>query len=322
MAYYLTATCLLQNVGFLSSRPPLVEIRGDNNDSSVVFINCKFMNNVNSDSLIVTNNVNVRIVSCIFYGSSAILHLSGTFYDKITVVIQNTQFGDSVSSHDNKETSFIIITYANLLLVGMVTFYNITNHNSIISLSADSIIAVNGRIEFSYNSVCQLISFNNNNNPYIQIKEPSIISIHHNQMSNYFIMIPCKKSLYPFCIFQYLSNRTIEQSSISITFYKNQYKDNCKPQEYKISRRCYLPIIDNCHWSPQSTFNYMIPTDVNNWFIKYSNNSVKLNNDHSILCACNDQMEHDCSINDLGYLYPGEVLAIFYILRTKNIKLL
>ena len=48
------STLFIIECWFLSSRPPLVEIRGDNNDSSVVFINCKFMNNVNSDSLIVT----------------------------------------------------------------------------------------------------------------------------------------------------------------------------------------------------------------------------------------------------------------------------
>ena len=95
-------------------------------------------------------------------------------------------------------------------------------------------------------------------------------------------------------------------------FYDNQYKDNCRVNH----KSCHLPIITNCYWLPQSTFSHMIPTDVNNWFIKYNNNSIKVNNDQSMLCACNDQMERDCRINDLSYLYPGEALTIF--LYNKN----
>ena len=91
----------------------------------------------------------------------------------------------------------------------------------------------------------------------------------------------------------------------------------CKKYYYN----CHLPIIANCYWLPQSTFNHMIPTDVNTQFIKYSNNSIKVNNDHSMLCVCNDQMESDCSINDLGYLYPGETLNIMKIKNQINILL-
>ena len=33
---------------------------------------------------------------------------------------------------------------------------------------------------------------------------------------------------------------------------------------------------------------------------------------------CNDQLEHDCRINDLGYLYPGEALTIFLYHKNKE----
>ena len=72
-----------------------------------------------------------------------------------------------------------------------------------------------------------------------------------------------------------------------------------------------MPIITNCYWLPQSAFYNMIPTDVNNYFIKYNNSLINVNDDHNKLCACNDQNVSDCSINDLGYLYPGETLTIF-----------
>ena len=309
----------IMDCDFLSNRSTAITIEKmcdkTNVTSTVKFINCKFMKNEKSDSFINIRYINVIVINCIFNSTSTILQLSGIASDdnRITVVIKNTKFVDLVLPYAYSESS-LVINCADLLLEGMVIFHNITYHTSIITLLGDSTITIHGRIEFSNNSVCELISFDNYN-PYIQIKEPSIISISHNQMSNYFITFRCEKSLY--CIFQYLSNRALEESNFSILFYNNQYEDKCKLWRDNTYKRCYLPIIDNCYWSPQSIFNYMIPTDVNNWFIKYNNNSIKVHNNHNTLCACNDQMEHDCSINDLGYLYPGEVLIIFLYHKNK-----
>ena len=295
-----------------SNRYHLIEMLGINDNSSMVVINCKFMKTVKSDSVINTRSVNVIINNCIFNGSSTRLKLTGYPYlnGRITVVVKNTQFIDSILLHSVVKSS-LDISYANLLLEGLVTFHNITDYDSIITIKDDSSITIHGTIEFSNNSGYQLITFDHNDNQYIKIKEPSIISIRHNQLCKYFAMSPCK-ILYPFCIFQYFSNRTVEQSKFSMMFYDNQYKENCKVNH----KSCHLPIITNCYWLPKSTFSHMITTDVNNWFIKYNNNSIKVNNDHNMLCACNNQMKHDCRINDLGYLYPGEALAIF--LYNKN----
>ena len=310
------------NCKFLSNRPPfhllVIENSDETNDnsSSVVFINCTFMKNTMRNSLIYANYINAKLINCFFNENSIVLQLSGNSYhhhDKITVVIKNTKIVDSVFLNGDSKSS-LEMTYANLLLEGMVTFHNITNYDSIIALFDNSIITIHGRIEFSNNSACQLISFDVyiNNTEYIKIKEPSIISIHHNHVCNYFAVYLCQpQHLYPFCIFQYFSNTTFQQSNFSVRFYDNQYKGSCFVTECIEYHRCQLPIIANCYWLPQSTFNHMIPSDVNNWYIKYNNNSIKVNNDHSMVCACNDQMEHDCSINDLGYLYPGETLTIF-----------
>ena len=295
---------LIMDCKFLSNIQSLIIVHSTNENSNVVFINCKFMNNVQSYSLIDTCDVNVTIINCIFNGTS-IIQLSGhlsVFHHEgiITVVIKNMHLLHGRSS--------LAISNANLLLEGMVTFHNITNHDSIITIMHNSTITVHGRIEFSNNYVCQLISFAHINIQYIKMKEPSIITIHHNHMSNYFVNSPCE-TLYHFCIFQYFSDRTLEQGNFSIMFYNNQHVDYCNDTIWKNS--CFLPIIATCYWLPQSTYNHAIPTDVNNWFIKYNNNSTKLNSNHSILCACNDQMKRDSSINDLGYLYPGETLTLF-----------
>ena len=133
----------------------------------------------------------------------------------------------------------------------------------------------------------------------------------------FFAMFQCERILYPFCIFQYYTNRTLENGNFLIEYYSNQYNN------YVFKRNCYrgyLPIA-NCQWLSQSAYYHVIPTDINNRFIKYINNSdaIKVNNDHNALCACNNKMDYDCSINDLGYLYPGETLNILLYHKVKGL---
>ena len=207
------STLSIMDCEFLSNKSILITIDNmcdrNNDNSSVEFINCKFMKSGKLNSFIRINFINVTLINCIFNRTSTSLQSSGQHYgdNRITVAIKNTKFVDSVILHGE---SLLEISHANLLLEGMVTFHNITNNDSIIVLEDDSTITTHGRIEFSNNSVCHLIRFDTNSNQYIKIKEPSNIHIHHNQVQNYFTMFPCTKILYPFCIFQYFSNRTLQ----------------------------------------------------------------------------------------------------------------
>ena len=185
---------------------------------------------------------------------------------KPTVNIKNTQFVNSVFEDYDKKNLLLLIN-ANLILEGIVKFCAITNHNSIIDLNNNSTITVKGIVELSNNIGQQLISFNSNNNQYIKMKEPSIIIIINNQVCNYFAIILCEKILHPFCMFQYFSNRTLKHANFSVMYNNNQYHSIVTQQR---CYRCDLPVI-NCHWLPQSSFHHMIPTDINDQFIKYSN---------------------------------------------------
>ena len=272
--------------------------------------NNNYLNNPNQESLINIWYADVTIVNCSFNTNlDSILHVKLHGYKKIKdkgmVTIKNTQFVNSVFKYYK---NLIILSDSGLLLEGVITFHAITNHDSIIALNDNSTIIIHGSVKFSNNIGHQLISFINNINQYIKLKEPSIISIHHNQVCSSFVVLPRAGTLYQFCIFQYYTNKTHENEIFLIEYFNNQYKCNlseCNCYNY------HLPIV-NCHWLPQSAFYHMIPLDVNNQFIKYINNSdaIKANNDQNTLCACNNQMNYDCSINDLGYLYPGETLNI------------
>ena len=269
--------------------------------------NNNYLNNLNQDSLIDIWFADIIIVNCSFNTNlDTLLFGYAKFNYKVTVIIKNTQFVNSVFKYNN---NLIMVSNSDLLLEGIVTFHAITNHDSIIALNDNSTITIHGAVMFSNNIGCQLITFKSKINQYIKLKEPSNISIYHNQVCNSFVAFPCEGNLYQFCIFQYYTNETYEQKMFSIEYFNNQYKSNVSGCN---CYNCLLPIV-NCHWLPESAFHHMIPTDVNNQFIKYINNSdaIKVNIDQDTFCACNNQKNHDCSINDLGYLYPGETLNIF-----------
>ena len=219
-----------------------------------------------------------------------------------------TQFVNSVLKDYN---SLVIVHYSDLLLKGLVTFHAIINHDRIIELKNNSTITIYGKIKFSNNTGYQFIVFKDCSKQYIILKDPSTVSIYHNYVCNFATISPCKEILYSFCIFQYYSNRTLERANYLIEYYNNQYNSNIS-ECHSECNGCHIPNA-NCHWLPKSAFYHTIPLDVNNQFITYSNNSnvFEGSNDCNKLCACSKQMDRDCSINNLGYLYPGETLSIF-----------
>ena len=154
---------------FWSSRSPIINVFGANDNSIVVLINCKFIKNTNWHPLINTCEVNVIVINCTFNGSLclSILTLIGNTIvhnDSTTVVIKDTQFFDSI------DTIPLTVTYVNLLLEGLMTFHNITRCDSIIELKYYNTITIHGRVKFSSNSAYYLIIFLYNNIQYIKIK--------------------------------------------------------------------------------------------------------------------------------------------------------
>jgi len=122
------------------------------------------------------------------------------------------------------------------------------------------------------------------------------------------------KYSYSFCLFQYFSKSTnkvtMENKNFLISFYNNQYKKALKSGCYD-----YMAIT-NCQWLPKSTFKNtipVIPLEVNNHFMQFINDSgiYKLSQviEQGSLCGCNNELQYDCHIHYLWYMYPGESLS-------------
>ena len=174
------------------------------------------------------------------------------------------------------------------------------------------------------------------------MKEPAAFEMTQNKICTLFSTVTFQPIPYPFCFFQYMDNKGNDEStmfkSFSISFHYNKYETtnhidpkttplfdfplpSLYPNSYTNSHTtshpnpCVINIpITNCERLPQSAFNNIIPQDINRQYIQYydnNNSSIEtLSINQSTLCICSDELNYNCHISDLGYLYPGQTLTI------------
>ena len=170
-----------------------------------------------------------------------------------------------------------------------------------------------GNIYFSHNIARHIIHFTETSNEFIIITQHSNLTFSENYVCSIFGIISLP---YPMCIFQYYSDGGQLDRNYSITFNKNFY----------YSDQCYrnIPLV-GCRWFPDSLFANSTPVEVNKQFVKYINNSGTYNMapqsiDQRTLCFCNTVKYPDCSINELGYFYPGQALDMYISINTKLLE--
>ena len=325
-------------------------------NGSVKFINCQFINNSNFYSMFFITLHNIQLgprryvkpalikmqlsirlefKNCYFQADSEkdgqVLQAHGSSINPATVVINNTTFSYYTSQRinpyqnwfgtDTFDLSFIVLSNCVLIFENSVTFRKIATLKSIISLKGNSTIVIFGSVEFSYNNGEDLINFYENNKKYMIMQENSTLNIGHNEVWSLF---PTKhivaKYPYSLCLFQYFSNRSVvptEKRKFLIRFYNNQ----CK---HTLRTGCHdYMSLTHCLWLPQSLFNNSIPLEINSKYIQFVNNSsihsLSQKVEQGSLCVCTSELQYDCHILDLGYLYPGQTLAISLLMNQQKV---
>ena len=307
---------------------------------SVHFINCQFINNYNTFNMVhrtlhnmmqiglrqyvkhtimkVYFSIRIEFKNCYFHADiefeAQVLQTYGNSTYPAKVTITSTTF--SYESETNPfefwynttilDMSFISLSHTTLILEDSVIFRNITTPNSIISVGGNSTIVISGLVEFLGNHAHDLINFYANIIKYVILKEDTIINIANNNVWSHFATKPTTARYpYPFCLFQYFSNKAnnthvpmIRKRNFAISFYNNQCKQNLRLGCYD-----HIPVT-HCLWLPHSLFNNTIPLEVNSKYIQFINNSgtYKLSQiiEQSSLCVCTNELHHDCHTNDLG----------------------
>ena len=283
--------------------------------AAIYFLNCQFLHNSSPVLITMKRFMFLSFTNCIFIDN---LKLLNEFKGEITII--NTTFAyTKLECNYNELNNLIALSECKLTLAGTVTFDNIHCANSIIYLES-SIITINGLVKFSNNYAIAIVSFQSILNSYPQqylvIKNSASVEISKNYVCTFFKRSKPDRfqpKLYPHCFFQYISNERFtkdssKHSNFSITIHNNKYKPKIPECDEGIP-------IANCQWLSQSTFEGIFPLDINKQYIQYYNNNNNsdleaLNINQSTLCICNNEMNYNCRISDLGYLYPGQTLAI------------
>ena len=296
--------------------------------------------------LLITSVFNVYIKHCYAYNNTI------TVLDVLNsaVVVKNSTFSlIETTIFDQKST--LQLKSSSLLLSGPIIFHR--NNNKIISVISlyNSILTVQGYIEFSGNYASSIItsfSCDNISNCYMmKVLENTTISIVSNVIYAYFMDFNEYMYNHPLCCFQYFSTRNLDDrinaGNYSIIIKYNRF-------EHLSSRSLYIKFmsvifytgakglstldldklfpyftatITHCYWLPQSAFSTAIPLDVNKQYVKQLNNSKLLHlTRKKNLCLCRDEKHYGCFSDELNPLYPGQTLMVsFYENETLNTEI-
>ena len=264
--------------------------------TNVTFNACTFIGNnggtLNINSAATLCRVNIYVIGPIYiYGNYHIRHT--IFFNNTFVTI----IGPLTIMHI--ETEYIMwIQSSHALLSGPITIafshgcYSIlyikyshivfNEQINLMSNACDEIITIYCKEKFAYIKVLEFsnIAFNNNKyNDLISIK----IDAHGNNP-------------YPFCFFQYMTgnnNSVVPPSHYSINITDNSF-GNCKLS--------FPHLVSHCKWIPTAVYQGYNPGSVNQKIIQINHKKL---NQHTTICHCSN-----CSIDNLGTIYPGQTLQI------------
>ena len=230
--YKSISTCILVTVSlfyFHSSRNGIVH-----------FDNCHFITNLENtllDKFIITieHKISLNITNCDFsiINNGIVYSVNDDTIMLTTVIIQNSTITvlSNTSAGKHGVNSLIEVSCTRFLLTGTVIFYNINVWYSIIVLTDNSDLVIDGKLYFINNIALSIIDFQHNSHEYIMISETSVVDINKNYLCTPFaITSSVRTNPYPYCFFQYISSKNlddnVERGNISIKFYYNHYNDS------------------------------------------------------------------------------------------------
>ena len=287
----------------------------------------------NDQGLITTRKVlDLFIKHCSFYNNSGeVLMVNAHNSDFISkklftdAIIQNVTI--STSSFPPWPYNILNIFNTNLSLMGPVVFSKIDGFDGYIIELINSFITVYHYVEFSYNTVFNIVTYHCTMDKcfIMRLAGNAVINITNNTITTYFsadLRLPLVHKLYySFCFFQYFLNNDVDSENCLVILSANKYR---APNNYFKSLiedvvkhymlHIYVDLISitHCYWLPQSAFNNTVdmPFDINRKFVHNIDNSKLRLTSEKTLCYCTNEKYYDCMKDDLGHVYPGQTIVL------------
>ena len=267
------------------------------------FSDCTFFNNSMFDKnyfFIAKYHVKkMKWINCFFHRNTNLELFSPNFQFIRHITIKSTTFSSNILSNP-----FINVHEAVLTFHGPVKFINNTGDSYLLSVDVTTGgLACYNYIGILHNHVKGFL--HTDERSMINLEENANLQVKYNNFSDYFAISQQVLKPYPYCFFQYVSNKNYDEIwyqgkkiNYSISFIDNYMK----PLPYSY--------IAECDWSVSSAFKEIMPLEVNKRVIMYKSVwPVKfLSINEKEICVCKTNNSYDCTINNLGPIYPGETL--------------
>ncbi|XP_065898558.1 uncharacterized protein [Dysidea avara] len=125
----------------------------------------------------------------------------------------------------------------------------------------------------------------------------------------------------PYCLFQYVASNNTSSTPPSTDHYNITLIGNLDRDSHYSSVSIHTLNV-HCKWIPTAAYKSYHPANVNMLIINIPDDDVPLNI-HNRVCACSSHGVHDCSIDVIGPVYPGQVLrAIMSLPYNKELSIL
>ena len=233
----------------------------------------------------------------------------------------NVVFNGDVSILYNSECSLVmgfdnVATY----IKGKV---NIKSNDAVcIFIFASSSIVINGNVNFIDNDCKVLIEFNPTTS-YALVEEHTNITFANNGMSQFVLLKRdifnkyCNTSLSNpyhynpnhYCLFQYIASNNTSNSPPPTDHYNITFIDNSEFDETTIFNN-YMSLYHfnvHCKWLPNAAYLGYHAGTINEKIFKIPDHYGAFTT-HTRICLCSSDNKYNCSIDEIGPVYPGQVL--------------
>jgi len=219
-----------------------------------------------------------------------------------SIYIIDTTFSFNTQNYQylqfNKRVSIVHSNSGEVYLIGTVIFIN--NTYDVLLQANGAHIHLQGHITIWHNKINSVVYTTGNASLFLI--EPIKINITNNIIRNEMFYHKITPGIIPACYFQFYENNNKSNKLYMITIANNTNTDMVFNQ---------ITGNINCEMLPGSVFYKYNPLQVYQQYIHFNNESEQLPVfDTGLLCYCDITGKHDCQINSLGPIYPGQTVPI------------
>ena len=219
--------------------------------------------------------------------------------------------GYYIAEANRQQTRLISLTNGHLYFNGITKFINNTA-NEVVYLSS-SMLHFSNTTVFDNNTCKQLISLNCKL-CYLMLTGRANITFSNNAAFDQLIHVPIRNNQpYPYCIFQYYSPIHNGYNDFQISMLHNDV-------DVELISDTVFQLTSHCKWAFGAAFQNMNPSVVNSEIIDfgYKNATSYQLGTHTTVCYCPSSSHYNCSVDQLGPVYPGENLTVDLCLPYNN----